>query len=183
MRRSEMQNNLAMTVALISWGMLFATLLMGYAIYRMNSNVWPPMGFEKISLIIPVLSTAVILVSSLFCYKTKVLISLNKLEDAKRYLNFTLITGVLFLGLQTVLWSHLKSTGVYVSSGIFASIIYAFTWIHAAHVIGGLAALIYLVFQLKNNGKNLFQKILNVEKFWHFLGIIWIVIFLTVFVL
>lgn len=183
MKRVELQNNLAMTIALVSWAMLFATLFMGYAIYRSSSNVWPPMGFNKVSLTLPIISTMAILLSSYFCYQTKLNLKLQNLVKAKANLNLTLGLGLLFMAIQTLLWNHLKSTGVYVSSGIFASIIYAFTWIHAAHVICGIAALFYLRMVLKPTKNNLLQIGINVEKFWHFLGIIWIIMFLTLFVI
>jgi len=78
----------------------------------------------------------------------------------------------------------MKSTGVYVeTSGIFGSVIYGFTWIHAVHMVLGLCALLYLKIVLKPNTVNVLQKTVNVEKFWHFLGVIWIIMFLTLFVL
>lgn len=183
MKKSELQNNLAMTIALVSWAMLFATLFMGYAIYRSSANVWPPMGFNKISLTLPMMSTLTILLSSWFCYQTKLSIKIKDLVKAQSNLNYTLVLGFAFMVIQSFLWNHLKSTGVYVSSGIFASIIYAFTWIHAAHVVCGLFALIYLKLVLKPSKENLLQISINVEKFWHFLGVIWILMFLTLFVL
>lgn len=183
MKRNELQNNLAMTIALISWAMLFATLFMGYAIYRSSSNVWPPMGFSKISLTLPLVSTLTILLSSWFCYQTKLNLRIKNFNKAKSQLNTTLVLGFAFMLIQTLLWNHLKSTGVYVSSGIFASIIYAFTWIHAAHVFCGLGVLLYLRMVLKPSKENLLQVAINVEKFWHFLGIIWIIMFLTLFVI
>lgn len=183
MKRNELQNNLAMTIALVSWAMLFATLFMGYAIYRSSANVWPPMGFSKVSLTLPTLSTLIILLSSWFCYQTKLSLKIKDLSKARLNLNYTMLLGFGFMLIQSLLWSHLKSTGVYVSSGIFASIIYAFTWIHAAHVFCGLFALIYLRMVLKPTKTNLLQIAINVEKFWHFLGVIWILMFLTLFVI
>lgn len=184
MKKTDLQNNLAMTITLISGAMLFATLFMGYAIYRTSASAWPPLGIPKIALLIPFISTIVILISSWFAYQVRVFVKLNDILKARFNLNLTLAFGSAFLLVQSYLWFHMKSTGVFVgTSGIFGSVIYGFTWIHAVHMLLGLSALIYLKFVLKPGQSNILQKTINVEKFWHFLGIIWIIMFLTLFVL
>lgn len=184
MKRSDLQNNLAMMIVLLSGAMLFATLLMGYAIYRTSATTWPPLGIPKISLWTPFISTVVILVSSWFAYQVKVHVKLGDLEKAHGHLKSTLGLGVAFLLVQSYLWYHLKSTGVFVgTSGIFGSVIYGFTWIHAVHMVAGLCSLIYLKIVLKPGKPHNLQRTINVEKFWHFLGVIWIIMFLTLFVL
>ena len=179
------QHTLAMTIALISWAMLFATLFMGYAIYRSSANVWPPMGFARISLLLPTISTMLILISSWFCYQMKLDINRGVVASAQKNLNITLVLGFGFLVTQTLLWRNMNHTGVYVSSGIFASIMHAFTWIHAVHVLAALVFLVYLYFQFKRHAGNadaLWMKTVNAEKFWHFLGIIWILMYFILFV-
>jgi cytochrome c oxidase subunit 3 len=179
------QHTLAMTVALISWGMLFATLFMGYAVYRSSTNVWPPMGFTRISLVIPTLSTLIILVSSFFCYRMKNDLIELKYVQSKLNLNMTIVLAVAFLMSQVFLWKGMNATGIYVSSGIYASIMHALTWIHAAHVIVAVAFLIYLRWQFAKNvntPERLQHTTLNVEKFWHFLGIIWFLMYFILFV-
>jgi len=178
-----MQNNLAMTVILISGTMLFATLLMGYSIYRSSSPMWPPMGADKAPLGYPILSTITILFSSWFSHKVKESIEKNDLNKARMNLDTTLFLGVFFMVIQTLFWMQLKDSGLLLNSGIFSSIMYGFTWIHAFHVVMGLSSLLWLRLVLKSTTDNLWQKALNVEKFWHFLGIIWFIMFLTLFVI
>lgn len=181
MRRSVIQHQLGMTMVLISGTMLFATLLMGYAIYRTSAEAWPPQGTSPVALVYPLLSTLTILVSSWFMRQVR--LGFSDLRKSKANLDTTLILGFLFLGIQTLFWNQLKSSGLFVSSGIFSSILYGFTWIHAAHVVMGLLSLLWLRLVLKPGTRNLDVKVLNVEKFWHFLGIIWMIMFITLFVL
>ncbi len=183
MKRSELQHHLGMTMVLISGAMLFTTLLMGYAIYRSSAVVWPPMGLTAVSLVYPLLSTLTIIVSSFFMYQVKANVSIQNFKKARGHLDATLILGFMFLGFQTLFWNELKMSGHFVYSGIFASILYGFTWIHAAHVIMGLVSLVWLRFVLRPETRNVSVKTLNVEKFWHFLGVVWIIMFLTIFVL
>ena len=184
MKKTDLQNNLAMTVTLLSGSMLFTTLFMGYAVYRTSADVWPPMGIPRISLVIPFLSTLIIVLSSWFAYQVKMSVRIDQLEKAHSHLNTTLLLGFGFILSQGYLWFHMKQSGVFVAtSGIFGSVIYGFTWIHSVHMILGLASLVYLKVALRPGKPNLLQKTINVEKFWHFLGVIWIIMFLTLFVL
>ncbi len=183
MKRSELQNNLAMTILLIGMSMLFATLFMGYAVYRTSAPMWPPMGIQKVSLVLPILSTVLILLSSCFYYFSRKGIKNGDFKQANLHLNFTILCGLGFMITQGMLWSHLKTTGLYVSSGLFASILYAFTWIHAAHMVAGIFALLYLKKILKPSTENLEHKAQNVEKFWYFLEIVWLIMFVTLFVI
>ncbi len=172
-----------MNLVLISGAMLFATLFMGYAIYRSSATFWPPMGTSRTDLTLPFISTLLITLSSWFCYQVSIKVKAGKMASARTQLNLTLALGFGFLVVQSLLWSHLKAKGVFVSSGIFASTLYGFTWIHAGHMILGLSGLIYLRVVLNKEDANVLQKSINVEKFWHFLGVIWIIMFLTLFVL
>ncbi len=181
MRRSEIQHGLGMTMVLISGTMLFATLLMGYAIYRTSATAWPPMGTEPVNVVLPLLSTLTILFSSYFMHQTRVQFADHK--KAKMNLDTTLCLGILFMGIQMLFWNELKSSGLLVGSGIFSSVLYGFTWIHAAHVVLGLCSLVWLRLVFKPATRNLDVKLLNVEKFWHFLGAVWVIMFLTLFVL
>ncbi len=46
----------------------------------------------------------------------------------------------------------------------------------------GLATLLYLRWALRLPGGETLQTAVNVEKFWHFLGLIWLVMFVSIFV-
>lgn len=183
MNRRELQNNLAMNMVLISGSMLFATLLMGYSLFRSSSSTWPPEGIRAISLGYPMLSTVTILLSSWFCSRVRGNVALNDFRSAKMNLNTTLVLGFLFMLIQSLLWMEMKSMGLFVGSGIFSSIVYGFTWIHALHMLSGLLTLGWLRFVLRPETQNLAQKALNVEKFWHFLGVVWLILFICLFVL
>ncbi|MGZ3788480.1 MAG: cytochrome c oxidase subunit 3 [Bacteriovorax sp.] len=171
-------SSVAMIVALVSFAMLFATLMMGFAMFRFTSPVWPPAGMTKPSLVLPSLSTLCIFLSSLCFYWFE-----KNISD-KRGLIFTIILGFGFMLIQSLLWHQLNSQGIFVSSGIFPSIIYAFTWIHAAHIVIALGLLIWLLKSaLKEINAKARVRVSSVGKFWHFLGIVWFIMFVTIFVL
>lgn len=172
-------NSVAMLVTLVSFGMLFATLMMGFAIYRFTAPVWPPQGMLRPSLLLPALSTLAIFLSSL-CF---IWFEKNPHKNLLG-LKLTLALGLAFMSIQSIFWNHLSSQGIYTSSGIYPSILYAFTWIHAAHIVAALALVIWLLVTYKNlDHQKLVLRSMNVGKFWHFLGIIWLIMFVTIFVL
>lgn len=178
-------SSLAMVVALISFAMLFLTLMMGFLVYRMNNQVWPPMGFEQIPLIIPTISTLVILLSSVSYYFMEKSYESGEMVKSKRFYYLTLFLGFGFLVSQVFLWKQLDMWGLYVESGIFASILHGFTWIHAGHVVLGILGLFFLapVMRKLQAYPNHEVRVGNIGKFWHFLGVVWFIMFIVLFVL
>ena len=177
-RGQEIISSVAMIVALVSFAMLFASLMMGFAMFRFTAPVWPPEGMARPSLLLPSLSTACIFLSSLSY------IWFEKNIANKNGLILTTILGFGFMLVQSLFWHQLKSQGIFVSSGTFASIIYAFTWIHAAHIVAALGLLIWLLISgTKEINSKSQLRVTSVGKFWHFLGIVWLIMFVTIFVL
>jgi cytochrome c oxidase subunit III len=181
-RRAELQGNLAMTVTLVSAAMLFITLFMGYAVFRSNAPFWPPLNIDKVPTTWPWVSTLIIALSSISCAKCRSFSEQGKWKMARWYSLITLSLALSFMLSQWLLWRSLNHSGILVSSGVFASILYGFTWIHAAHVVLGVAGLAYMSWLLKAERQENVFKIINVEKFWHFLGIVWFFMFLGLFI-
>lgn len=174
----EIISSVAMIVTLVSFAMLFATLMMGFTMFRLTSPVWPPAGMVRPSLLLPSLSTFCIFLSSV-CF-----LWFEKNIANRMGLVLTISLGLGFMLIQSLFWHSLKLQGLFVSSGIYPSIIYAFTWIHAAHIVVALGLLFWLFFQVRKDTtpkSQLFAA--NVGKFWHFLGIVWLIMFVTIFVL
>ena len=173
-----MQHSIAMTVTLISFGMLFASLFLGYFLVRFNAPTWPPVEIQGMPKLLPFLSTVVIALSSYTYYL------MEKRAEKGRYWILTFFLGISFLIFQSLLWSALKESGILISNGQVPSMVYAFTWIHAGHIVMGLLALLWLAsFVFFKKEKLTDIKLMNVGKFWHFLGIVWLLMYLMIFVL
>lgn len=172
------RNSVGMTVTLISFGMLFATLFLGYFLVRFNAPVWPPVEIENLPKLLPFLSTLVLGMSSFTYYK------MEKGVERKKFWIITVLLGMGFLGLQFMLWKTLESSGILVSNGNVPSMVYAFTWLHAAHIFMALGLVLWLGYFIFRRPAGLTaQKLINVGKFWHFLGVIWFMMYLMLFVL
>ena len=176
------QSSVTMTVVLITFSMLFATLCMGYMVLRFRSAVWPPMGMTKIGLTIPSLSTLIIFLSSLSYSRFESLI--KKGEETKFYYVLTLSLGGAFSVSQYLLWEELTRMGIGPGSGVFGSMLYGFTWIHAAHIVAGLVLLLFLPKMLGKFEPLAIERKLRVKSvglFWHFLGLVWGILYLMLF--
>jgi len=100
----------------------------------------------------------------------------------------TLLLGTLFLGIlfsysQIQGWGDLVAQGVYLTgegSNASGSFIYAITLMHLLHLIGGLVALLITTKKSKqgNYSKDNYLGIQLASIYWHFLGILWLYLFL-----
>lgn len=176
---TNFKNSVAMTVTLISFGMMFASLFLGFFLVRFSAPVWPPVEIENIPKLIPFISTLVMALSSYTYWK------LEKVsETRKTYWFVTVALGFLFLACQWSLWNGLAQSGIFVSNGAVPSMVYAFTWIHAGHIVIALCLVMWLGRFIFRKPQGLTDaKLINVGKFWHFLGVIWLIMYLMLFVL
>ena len=178
-------SGIGMTVLLVSFAMLFASLLLGYIIFRLSNEVWPPMGMEVVPLTLPTVSTFIIAVSSLLFHNMQTAYEGKIMGKAKMSYILTFALGCLFMYAQFKLWQQMGDIGLYVSGGVFPSLMYTLTWVHAAHIVMGLLALLLLVPTILMSGLYSDEKmvwIINIGKFWHFLGIVWLIMYFVMFV-
>ncbi|HEX4621943.1 MAG TPA: cytochrome c oxidase subunit 3, partial [Myxococcaceae bacterium] len=95
------------------------------------------------------------------------------------------VLGAAFLASQGALWHSLASQGLRAATGgPYASVFYGFTWVHAAHVLVGLGGLGRVAWQAFR-GEFSAARFLPVRlwaMYWHFVGVIWGLMFVTVFV-
>ena len=184
MELKRVQSNIGMGIILISWSMLFAALFLGYFVFRFSQDSWPPMGMARVPLLWPSISTLVLGFSSYAYWLFQKTFLEEKQQEGCKYLVLTIVIAFTFMAMQFQLWNVLKAQGLYANAGIFPSLLYGFTWIHCAHIGLGIPALLLLWFCLTK--KNIFNIgelfIINLGRFWHFLGVIWLMMFLGLFV-
>lgn len=181
-RQQKLANSISEIVMIVSFAMLFATLMLGYTMYRLTSESWPPMGLQRVDLLIPAFSTVILFLSSLTLNSFNNA-RLSEVRTAKVSLWATIILGAVFGVSQLMLWQDLEAVGLIASEGIFQSILYGFTWIHAAHVVIAWLGLLFLLPTIKNEAPKWTARVGLITKFWHFLDIVWLIMFLTIFVL
>ena len=177
---------IGMTIIIGAFCMFFGSLFVSYLVLRLRQAQWPPPGYPAFpsGTGLSLVSTIVLLVSSLFLHIGIKRLDASNNQGFKTFLGLGIITGFLFLGLQVLLWKEVNSLGIYMNSGAVGAIFYGLTLIHAAHIVAGLIALLILLpgaFSGAYLEKGSTRVRLTVV-FWHFLDIMWIIIYLGIFV-
>jgi cytochrome c oxidase subunit 3 len=182
--REDFTSYLGMIIALGSWGIMFAGLFFEYAGVRITAPSWPPLGVPKLPIVLPLVSTGVLLVSSVTAQRALLAIRRAMRERMRGLLAVTIFLGALFLGLQYALWVTVARSGLHLDSGgVYGSVFYALTMFHAAHVAAGTLALLWLVARSSRYSEHSHGPVRMCTMFWHFVDLMWVVTFVSVFVL
>ncbi|RLA60078.1 MAG: hypothetical protein DRQ88_03120 [Epsilonproteobacteria bacterium] len=178
----QVVNSIAMLVTIISFSMLFATLFLSFFLYRLSATQWPPMNLDRIDHLFPAISSILIISSSWFYEVFKK--NLDRSPNNARY-SFLLCLGLglAFIISQFLFWNDLKEVGIFASSGIYGSLVYSFTWIHVGHMAMGIFTLLYLLPSVMREDFKKRIRIVNIGKFWHFLAVVWLMMYLLLFVI
>jgi heme/copper-type cytochrome/quinol oxidase subunit 3 len=184
--RAETTAVMGMVIFLSSWAMMFASLFFAYAFVRTKSPTWPPDGLSPLPRLLPAASTVVLGLSSLLLQRGIKIVKASAPGSLWRSLLGAVLLGVLFLTLQTYLWLTLYAGGLKPSSGgSYTSVFYGLTWLHALHVVVGLVGLA-VVARRAFAGEFNAARYLPVRlwaMYWHFVGVVWLLMFVSVFLL
>ncbi|HCN40275.1 heme-copper oxidase subunit III [Rothia sp. (in: high G+C Gram-positive bacteria)] len=98
----------------------------------------------------------------------------------------TFIMGAFFVSLQAYEYANLVAEGMTIASSAYGSAFYITTGFHALHVTGGLIAFLLIIgraYMAKRFGHYEATSAIVVSYYWHFVDVIWIVLFLVVYFL
>ncbi len=129
------------------------------------------------------LSTAILAVSSAVLEWARRRGRAGDLPGLRRGLVVTTALGVGFLLAQLAAWRQLVAAGLYLSSNPHSSFFYLLTGAHGIHLVGGIAALLYTArkaYRTPQAGTAVSAADAT-ATFWHFLGILWLYVFVLLF--
>lgn len=149
----------------------FAALVIAYYWRKASPGVWDQIALPRTLWI----STAIILVSSVVFEAARRLYGRGQHALSARLMLITACLGTAFLAAQVSAWRALVAQGAYMQQNPYSSFFYIFTGLHAAHLLGGLIVLAVVVL-----GRNPRRETVDATAFyWHFLGLLWIVLFVV----
>jgi cytochrome c oxidase subunit III len=97
------------------------------------------------------------------------------------WLAVTLFLGLAFVTGQYLAWRHLAAQGVYLATNSNSSFFYVFTAMHALHLLGGIAALVYLIGRLAGSRSSFRRSLFDATAiYWHFMGVLWLYLLLVI---
>ena len=125
----------------------------------------------------------IFLLSSGWCMAQSVhFLKKAKYQKSKLFLKFTVLGGLLFLGLKSVEYYDKIQSGLTIGYDTFFSYYWMLTLFHVIHVLVGIVILLSMRQSLKKNPKKL--KIEDFEAsaaFWHMCDLIWLLLFPVIY--
>lgn len=133
-------------------------------------------------------STLVIVVSSLTLHKANAAIKQENFIQYKNQIGATLFLGITFVVTQFLGWQQLVGQGIMLSGAVAGSFVYVLSGLHIAHLVLGVAVLVWAYVDARKNATYIdgFIQNLNPVKrarlklvsiYWHFVDIVWLYLF------
>jgi cytochrome c oxidase subunit 3 len=182
--RQEATAFVGMVVFLASWAMLFVSLFFAYGLVRSHAADWPPPDLPRLPLLLPGLNTLVAVAASLSLERAGRTWRGGGTGGQAPWLALAAALGTAFLILQASVWTSLWRQGLRLDGGPYPSALYALTGLHAAHVLVGLVALGWLALRAARGALGpVRQTPLRLwTMYWHFVGAVWLILYVTVYV-
>ncbi|MEE9568526.1 MAG: cytochrome c oxidase subunit 3 [Candidatus Binatia bacterium] len=183
----ESWGKLGMWVFLAGDAMSFGALFVGYGLFRIGSSNWPrPSDVLGINL-------TALMTFLLICSSVTMVLSLSAIKSGdqsgfKKFLSLTVLAGIAFLGLQAYEWTNLIHEGLTLTGNPFGAILFGTTFFvltgfHGCHVFGGVVYLFTVLVQgfRGRYGVHRHNEVEIAGLYWHFVDLVWILIFTFVY--
>lgn len=154
--------------------------------------VWPllstPGGIESTQMGwygLPLINTVILLISSVTLHYAHTGLEDDKRGQLKGMLGLTIVLGVIFLGLQAYEYVHAYDIGLTLDSGIYGNTFFLLTGFHGLHVFLGTVILIVMFLRIMKGHftpKEHFAFQAG-SWYWHFVDVVWVMLFLFVYIL
>jgi len=192
---------LGMWLFLVMDALTFATILSGGLYLRLRTDLWPNAG-EILNIPLTSFNTFLLIISSF-----TMVLALNSarskdIDNLKLFLSLTILGGVTFLGIQVYEYGHFIVGGPALenallqagfsghssltwNTGVYGSTFYATTSFHGLHVLTGVIYLSVILFNV-SKGVGLeayYDRIEIAGLFWHFVDLVWILVFTIIYLI
>ncbi len=168
-------------VFLLSESIIFFSFFVGYIVFKTNAEDWLPAGFEGLEVKEPLINTIVLVSSSFVIYFAERFLHRDNLWGFRIFWLLTMAMGSFFLYGQAVEWMGLPFG---FTDGVFGGIFYLLTGFHGLHVFTGVLLQGIMLGRsfIPNNYAGGEYGVAATSIFWHFVDVIWIVLFLLIYV-
>jgi heme/copper-type cytochrome/quinol oxidase subunit 3 len=177
---------MAMWAFLGSECLFFGSLISTYLLYRNRIVGDSPTPSEIYDIPYTSVSSFVLLMSSLTMVLALAAIQRGDHRALRSWLLATALLGMVFIGGQIYEFTTFVDEGLKLSTSTFGSSFFVMTGFHGAHVTGGIFMLLTLfgmsVFG-RLNDPDAPRRVELVGLYWHFVDIVWIVIFTVVYLI
>ena len=175
---------LAMWIFLASECLLFGALISTYVLYRGRSEVGP-FPHDVFDIPYTSVSSFVLLASSLTMVLALAAAQREDVGQTRLWLLTTALLGMTFVGGQVYEFTVFHEEGLSLSTNLFGTTFFVLTGFHGVHVTVGILMLLSLVGMSFSDRlpRDASFPIEMVGLYWHFVDIVWIVIFTVVYLI
>jgi cytochrome c oxidase subunit III len=187
-RRDTGLNNgkIGIWLFLASEVMLFGALFASYILIRVGAPSWPR-GDTILNVPMATFNTLVLITSSVTMVMAWASLMRGRFDTFRIYMAMTILLGFVFLGVKYFEYSHKFHDDLFPRTNNFLAIYFTLTGLHMLHVIGGMSVNAYLWVvggkMWKTNPAWFTNRVENSGLFWHFVDLVWIFLFPTLYLL
>lgn len=182
----ESWGKLGMWVFLAGDAMSFGGLIVAYGILRYASPNWP-VPSQVLGINLTAFMTFLLICSSVTMVLSLSAVKSGDQKGLVKFLGLTILGGLLFLGCQAYEWTHLiterlPELGLSFRAHLFATTFFILTGFHGMHVTGGViynSAVLVACLRGRYGAKH----VEIAGLYWHFVDLVWILIFTFVYLL
>lgn len=183
----------AHNLCLAEWGMImfllsevafFSTLIVTYALY-LGKDTGGPKPAEVLALPLVIGTTICLLSSSLTIHAAETALRHGQSDRFRGLWQLTIALGVAFLAGTAYEWHDLIfAKHLTISGNLFGTTYYTLVGFHGLHVTAGLVALLVaLGINWRRSADHIDPQPLKlISWYWHFVDVVWVVVFLVVYV-
>jgi cytochrome c oxidase subunit 3 len=182
---------LGIVLFIVSEAVMFGAFFAQYFYNRIVLEEWPsPLGlppdFHRVaSFPLPLILTIVLVASGFTAHNAQTAIRKDNRDAFQGWLIVTIALGVAFLGGQAYEYLSLFQEGFTISSGIYGTVFFSITGLHGLHVTGGVVVLtgvLIRAFMGHFSSTNHFG-VEGSVLYWHFVDVVWIALYVTLYLL
>lgn len=173
-----------MWVFLASDCLFFGSFIATYLVYR-NESIVGPYPNEILNIPVTSVSTFVLLMSSLAMVLALNYAQKDNLGLTRFWILAVALLGAIFLGFQVFEFTSFVNEGLTIRSNLFGTTFFILTGFHGLHVLIGVLWLLGMGFA-HFKGALTSRSVEDLEiagLYWHFVDIVWIIIFTVIYLI
>jgi cytochrome c oxidase subunit 3 len=167
--------------------MLFGALFSSYILLRTGAPVWPHGREMGLSVPLATLNTLILIGSSVTMVMSWASLKLKDFGKFRLYMGLTILCAVGFMVIKGIEYHHKFEVGNYPSKNTFLAIYFTLTGLHGLHVLGGMIVNGYMwgpgAKMWKTDPERFTNRIEVAGLYWHFVDLVWIFLFPTLYLL
>lgn len=169
---------------LASEAVFFSGLIITYIVMR-GRSVSGPLPHEALDVPLTAVNTFVLICSSLTMVTALAAIQRGDMRRLRYWLIATALLGLAFLSGQAFEFTKLFHQGLSLSSNLFGATFFTLTGFHGAHVLAGVIWISFVLTRAFRGGVTQDNHIAVelVGLYWHFVDLVWIIIFTVVYLI